>query len=512
MGLPTLKFNVVDNGLGQANAANGEIEYVIGGASVGPFYQLIQSTNPNDFLAAGMGPGVELAGFITNSTGNEVAFVPVPLTGGANTALTAGSSNTSPLPSLSGTPQDSYYCNCQVVTGGTVASGSAQVSISLDAGRTTFVTLNVPSNGILVIQNSGLALTTGLTLTFTGTLVSGDQWWWVSTEGVWSDASIQSAINCMLPIPSLLPEDLIVAGGSAQRNGAGTVGCTSADVTAFDGYMTTLFNKRRFNRLLCSAGDILWGGASTESEATWMTSLQTAHASDSSSRVGVTAGHYNAISPFSQCQFRRPLLWQAAARDSLVAIQVDIGAGNYGPLPNTPNSPPSKPDTGFANSLYPFVYHDEYVNPGLDAARFTTAMSRTPLPGLFISNPNLMAAPGSDFNWLQHGHVTDAACQITLAFFLTELSDGVRVGTNGRILPQDAADLQTRCNQQLADGLVSPGAVSSAQCIVSLTDNILQTATLTVQIQIQPLGYLKTISVSLTYVNVAATTVQQQQA
>jgi type III secretory pathway component EscU len=83
----------------------------------------------------------------------------------------------------------------------------------------------------------------------------------------------------------------------------------------------------------------------------------------------------------------------------------------------------------------------------------------------------------------------------------------VRVNAAGTILPIDATDLQTRCNSALANALTNQGQVSSAQCVVSLTDLILQTATLSVTFQIQPLGYLNTINITVTFTNVAAVVV-----
>jgi hypothetical protein len=487
---------VNDGGLGQSPAGQGNTEYIIGIGSTGPYYQLIQSTNPNDFQTQnGTGPGVELAGFTSNSTGNPVAFVAVPAASpGTNTAVTAASTNTSSSAvTLSGTPNDTYYGRVSVLVAGTIGVAGIQLAVSLDAGRTTYLTVNLGTANSVAITFPGQP-TTGLTLNFgAGALVAGDSWTWISTEPTWSDAAVQSAVNVLLTVPSLLPEDIIVAGGSAARNGAGTVGVTAGDVSAFDGYMTTLFNKKRFNRLICSAGDAMWGGASTETEAAWMTSIETAFVNSSSLRVGVTAGAYNMISPYSQSQFRRPLLWAAAARDSGVAIQVDLGRVKDGSLANMVL--PSKPDG--------YIYHDESVNPGLDAARFMSCWSILNRPGLFVKNPNLMAPPGSSFKWLQYGHVMDAACLIAYDYFVEELSDSVRVGSNGFILPQDAQNLQDGCNAELANGLTNASAVSSATCVVSRTDNILTTSTLTVTISIVPLGYLKTINVTLTFQNPA---------
>jgi hypothetical protein len=502
MGVPTVTLNVLDGGLSQNLPQNGNTLYVIGPASQGPYWQVITSTNPQDFVTQnGYGSGVELAAFVANGSGTPVAFCAVPTTGATNTAVVSNTTNGSTSAvTLTGSPFDNYYGKVTVLTGGTIGATGIQLGISLDANRTTYQTSNLLAATTLAITNTGLTLNFGA-----GSLATGDSYTWISTEGVWTDASIQSAVNALIPLPALVPEDIMVAGGSATRTGgastagAGTVGATAADVTAFDGYMSTLFNKRRYNRLLCAAGDAAWGGASTETDAVWSASLQTAFAASSSLRVGVTAGHYNAISPISQTQFRRPLLWQAAARDAAVAIQVDLGRVKDGALANMPL--PSQKDG--------YIYHDESVNPGLDAARFLTAYSLAGKPGLFVTNPNLMAPPGSDFNWLQHGHVMDAACLLALQFFVNELGDSVRVNaSNGTILPQDAQHIQQQMQYILYSQLVTTNAASATSVVVNTNNNILTTAQLVVTISIVPLGYIKSVALTLTFLNPAVQVVQ----
>jgi hypothetical protein len=210
-------------------------------------------------------------------------------------------------------------------------------------------------------------------------------------------------------------------------------------------------------------------------------------------RVGVTAGHYNFVSPVTQTQFRRPLLWGAASRDAGVAIQVDLGEVDKG---NIPLVLPATPDG--------FIYHDENYLSGLDAARFISMWSLAGLPGLYIMNPNLMAGPGSDFKWLQYGHVVDAACIIAYQYFVTRLSSPVRVdSTTGFILPTDANTLERSCNGRLNDGLTNAGAVSSAIATINRSENILSIQKIDVTIKIVPLAYLKSIAVVITFINPA---------
>ena len=513
-----VKLVVQDGGLSQSPPGLGNVEAVIGicsaggGASALQMYAPIQTASGATLTAAaGYGPGVELACNIIGATGNPVVFIPVPAAApGVNTGPfgLAGNTGTSAL-SLIGTPQDTYYGKVACTTACTIGSTAGQVTISLDAGRTTFLTVNVPASYVAgtALNVSTNGVTTGLSIAFgAGALAVADVWNWIIDELLWADPAVASAIAVLQTWNQSNVEDVIVVGGSARRNGAGTAGCTNGDVTAFDGYMTSLFNKARYSRLLCSAGDAMWGGASTESESTWQNSLATAHAADSSLRVGVTGGHYNVISAISQTQFRRPLLWCAAARDSAVAIQVDLGRVKDGALGNLVI--PVTPDVGFAGSTKPFIYHDETANPGLDAARFLAAWTIARKPGIFIMNPNLMAPPGSDFNWLQHGHVIDGASLIVYDFFVDELSDNVLVypaGTPlaGQLLQTVAADLTGRCNALLFNGLTASGAASACTVTIPGGQNLLSTATLNVNIGITPPGYLKAIVCTIQFVNPA---------
>ena len=67
----------------------------------------------------------------------------------------------------------------------------------------------------------------------------------------------------------------------------------------------------------------------------------------------------------------------------------------------------------------------------------------------------------------------------------------------------DAQALELGCNAQLKAVLVDPGAVSNATTVVNRTTNILSTKTLEVTVKVIPLGYLKTINITLTFVNPA---------
>jgi hypothetical protein len=493
MSIPNVNLHVQDGGLGASIPGAGGTMVVIGCCSAGTDFQPLSSTQPSDFSTnRGYGPAPELAGFIANQTGNDVILVKATsATPGANTAVrtTRVGSSTSVV-TLTGTPLDSYYGKVTVKTGGTVGTAGMILEVSLDNGRTVYATINLGTASTYLIPN------TGITLNFAaGTLDVGDVFQWVSTEPLWGSAGVVSAIQALYGVATTF-QDILIVGGSTATSSAGGPGATAGDIATIDTAMTALFNKKRFHRAMVNLRDADWGGTSSETEAAWMASLTAAIVSTEALRTGATAGHYNCISAFSQSQFRRPLLFQAGARDSAVAIQVDLARVADGSLASTPNSPPLVADG--------FIYHDEDRNPGLDAARLLTARTFPGRPGWYITNPNTLAAPGSDFSLLQMGHVIDAATAVAYQYFLGKLSDSVRVdATSGKILEVDAQALEGGCNAQLKAVLVDPGAVSSAFTTVNRTTNILSTKTLYVTVSVIPLGYLKTIDVTITFLNPA---------
>lgn len=488
MGIPQVQINVQDNGLGQVPFGLQNLLVVIGTSSKGTPNFPVESAQPAVDIVPqfGYGPGPQLAAFINAQSGNPVLFVKADTaTPGSSTAVraTVPGGSTSVV-TLSGTPNDDMYGLVTVIVGGTIGSAGIQIGVSFDNGRTTAQTYNLGAATTQVVENTGLTLNFG-----GGSLVAGDTFAWVSTAPAWSDSTVASAIQALYSLPfgeDFL--DIIIAGPA-----------TGSDATAFDGYMTSLFNKRRYARLLCQARDVVWGGTSTETESQWVSSIETDFQNVSSLRVGVCAGYYNFISPIDQSQYRRPNLWGAAGRDSQVAIQVDLARVSDGSLANLVVV--NKPDG--------FVYHDEQLTPGLDAARFLSCRTITGLPGFFITNPNIMCPPGSDFNWLQHGHVIDAASKIVYVFMTQYLSSAIRVDAKtGYPLLQDIQEIQFRLKAQLDSQLTNAGAVSSISVAIPQAQNVLSTSVLLVNVGVVPLFYLKQINVTLQFQNPAIQQVQ----
>jgi hypothetical protein len=498
MSAPSVTFTIQQSNLGQTGAGGQKnMIVVVGDSSSGTANQPYQSPVPGNFVTqAGYGQGPQLAALLAARSGKTVGFVKAAaVTPGANTAVyartnvTTGTANTSTSAiTLTGAPFDDYYGLVTVVVGGTIGITGIQLSISLDNGRTTLVTANLLTASTYAISSTNTATATGLTLNFgAGTLVAGDTFTWASVAPAPSDATVTCAIQSLIGKGWDIEDILVVTPSNATN------------ATARDTDCTTLFGKKIFQRLLTTARDATYGGTCTENETTWMSSLESNFASFVSTRVGVTAGYYNSSSPIDGVNYRRPLLFAAGVRDSVVAISVDLARVKDGPL--APLVIPTLPDAQWSPAGQ-FIYHDEYSDPGLDGARFITATSIPGFPGMYITNPNLMAQPSSDFELLQFGHVIDKFCKILYAFFANELSDSVRVSSStGFILDADASNLEHQCQAAIDAGLVSPGDVSAASVAITRNNNILSTKELIVTGLVVPLAYLKSIPITVAFQN-----------
>lgn len=470
MSIPTVNFTIVSGGLGNVPNSPAGTVCVVGCSSAGsantvagPYSQPQQVITDN-----GYGPGSEAAAYYA-AAGIPVLFVKTPSTTAATTGSVTHNGTGVSVLSLSGTPFDAYNVVVTVTRSGTVGSDPEPgITISLDGGQTVSREIRIPSSG----SYTGLAATTGLTFAFTtATTVAGDTYTFSTVPPKWSGSDITAALAALKGSTKLA--ELVHVVGPMSATNAGL----------FDTALSTFAASKKFIRGIGESVDL----SSGQTEAQWIAAIEADYVTFASNLVGIAATPCLVPSAISGVQFRRSIAWAAMRRAGGVKIGRDLAAVEDGAL------------TGITT-----VYHDEALVPGLDADRFITATSINGLPGYFLTNPNLMASPSSDFTLLQYGRVMDQACRTTYNFFVQKLSTDVRLNkTTGFILEKDARALESGNNTALKDALITPGNVSDATTIVSRTDNISSTKTLTVTVKLLPLGYLKTINITMTFTNPA---------
>jgi hypothetical protein len=293
-----------------------------------------------------------------------------------------------------------------------------------------------------------------------------------------------------------------IVGGSTATNFA--VGVPGADATTLEGYLDTLATGYIFTRAMLNARDVkapvAWGG-SAETESTWITSLTTDYGAVSARRIAACAGHYNMPSgvpnpTVGAPRYRRPLAYALAAREVQIPPQRHAGRVRDGSLTQIVIDPTNDPNDGF-------VYHDERINSGLDAARFTSIRSRIGLPGFYIFNPNLMSPLGSVFTMLPLGNVMDVACNIVHQVGQQIIDADIRLNANGTIFENEARAIEAALLGALNDLMVAKSMISSVTVAVDRTTNISSTSTVNVNVSIVARGYVLQENITIGFVQAA---------
>ena len=501
-----VNITVVDGGSASIIVPGSSVQLVIGCCSTGTVGQLVATRSPATLQSIfGAGPLVEAAALTCLAGGTVIACRATTTTPGVAGTVTKTGTGTSVI-TVTGTPVDTYYVKFLVTLGGTIGTGPISFQISLDAGRNYGPVISLGTANTYLIPG------TGITLNFAaGTLVTNDTATFGTTEPLWNTAGSQAAINAF-------QASQYAVQGVGSTHIVGTM--SGASCTTVEGYLDTLANNFVYTRSFMSARDASPPSAYSgtgESEATWIGSLQTDYAAVAARRACVGAGHWNmpsafpSPSAFGAPALRRPIAWAAAAKQVTLPPQRHNGRPKDGSVSQIVVNAASDPLDGF-------VYHDERINGGLDyiitgsGSRFMTTMTRTGLPGVFITNPLTQAPLGSDFFLMPFGSVMDVFCSIMNQQGQLIVDDDLRINANGTIFENDAraveSALASAANSILfAQKMISqpiqagPSAAPSSSIVVDRTTNVRATSTLNISGNLVGKAYALTLNLTLSYLN-----------
>lgn len=480
---PSVDFTILSNGLGNVAPSTAGTVAIFGVSSGGTAATPSGPYKRTDNLITdyGYGPGIELACNCIESA-VPVIFVKVATNAaGSNSSVTFDGTGTSVM-TVTGTPNDDYTVLVTVTRDGTAGTDPEPgFTVSYDGGLTTSREIRVPANR----QYASDAGVTGLTLNFTAaTMVEGDTYTFTSTAPTWAASDVATAVDALKASPK--NGAILYVAGSCSKSQSDTI------LTAVGEFA----GRKKFERLILEAVDIV----SPQTEAQWMTAISTDWSTASNDRLVVGAGAARVSSAITGIKYRRNIGHLALVRAGRRNISRDIGAAADGALcPQYEGTNTTGPLSGVPVDT---VYHDEGLNPGLNDNRFMTVTTIEGLTGYYVTNPSIMTGPTSDFDLLQLGRVMDEGCRVVNQFFAPKLSTDVRVNpVTGFILERDARALESGCDAALNAAIVNTGDASFVQTVVSRVDNILTTKTLTVTVSIVPLGYIKTVDVTMTFFN-----------
>jgi len=124
---------------------------------------------------------------------------------------------------------------------------------------------------------------------------------------------------------------------------------------------------------------------------------------------------------------------------------------------------------------------------------FLTFMRRPGAAGYFFGVDNM--AEKGDFRILVHGRVIDKAQRVIAAAYLPYVETSIRVEPDGTINSTDAADLENILTSALLAAMSEQA--SGFKVVIATNQDIINTSNLKVSAQVQPLGYLTWITVTL---------------
>jgi len=253
-------------------------------------------------------------------------------------------------------------------------------------------------------------------------------------------------------------------------------GSTTDDIASIETQLDAGTGIYQYNRAIVELRDALppttWWGGTAETESTWMTALETAMAGLTAARVAPDGGYYNMPSPFANVagglpSYRRPLSWAHAVRRTQISLNQRAGEVDLGPYSSIVVNAASDPADGF-------IYHNEGIVQGLNAARIGSAMTWPKKgQGFFQCQEPLLAAPGAQISELALGNVIDAACDIGYAAGVEIVSSRLLVQANGTLDPFELQILQGEIQKAENEGLVQNGLASSVAVTVNSSANLL---------------------------------------
>lgn len=482
--LTSVKLNKVDGRTGGVRPSVFGILAIIACAEKGPQNVAAAYARP-DLVQTDFGAGMlaDAADYHMNQT--DLQAVCIRATG--STAATYGTvtnagAGTSVLTAGATAPYDDYDVLITFVTGGTVGVAGITYTYSLDNGTTKSATIALGVANSIVIPGTNVTIALAA-----GTILAG-QTCSVRTTG-----------------PRMTNADLVLALEALRVYGGAWEGVlVMADldptmVATLDAWILARENEGKFrigfgNARMRNAG---------ETPAAYQTAMTTAWAAAATIRVCVGADggdkvcNLAGIASLRGIRQRRYTALGVAVRSMAIDMSVEPAYVDLGPIPgftivDAKNNP---------------KFHNEALNPGLDDLRLTTFRTHDGYGSLpYVNNSLILSPPGSDYVYVPHVRVMNAACEVAFRKLTAQLSKGVRRDpTSVYILESEAQFFEELVQEELESQFATTGRVSGIAFVISRTDDLtVLPAKITAELRIASLSYVKTFEVNAGFVKTLA--------
>jgi hypothetical protein len=476
--IPAINVTTLDGGLGRTLDTT-KIIAMAGVASSGAYTPKTFARIADVIAEYTAGPLVDDACMAIKAFGIPVLCCRVTSTGnGTCSAVVRVGSGAVITVSSGAAPNNNYEPYVIFTAGGTRGSAGIKYKYSLDGGRTLSAEQELGTAVVIDFPASAGTIQFAIAA---GDITAGEYAWVQATAPAWATADLTTAVEAL-------------AAHATQWDYLQVVGAlTDDDVGAIELVRADMFNRGR---------DIRWMGGCplpgpTDTDSDYYDDM-VAEFTTNTTYGSICYGQCRLTSAVDSGKYRRSPLTIVGPFSQYVSEEQDIAQITLGPLLTCTITD----DNGNPED------HDEQLNPGADDVGFLTLRTHSNENGVYVNNPRIFSAAGSDYKYIQNRRVVNLALKDARRYLRKRLSSTVRVSRNtGYITELDALEIEKGGNAVLRNTLKAKPKASDAYMVVGRTDNILSTETITVDISIIPLGYAKTINVKIGLVNPALTTV-----
>jgi len=470
---PAVTISELDGALGVLPPSAGQLMAFIGASSAGALNTPASYARVPDLIAAfGAGPLVEAAAYYIGATGRPALIVrsDASVAAAVSAVTHVGTGTSVATIAASPTPADDYEYVIKFTLGGTIATGPISYQESYDGGRTYG-----PVKALGTAEEITLG---GTTFEFAaGTVVTGDTYAAVATAAQWSTADLTASLTALGNTLTAWEQLTIV--GALDGNALDAIELKISGWRTSGKYKSWIASPRI--------------PAVAESAATYIAAMGVIFSAKATKSGTVAGAAAKITSGVSGRKYRRPINFAIAAAQA-VSEEINIADVNRGSLPGVS----IRDDNGNADE------YDESLTPGLDDLRMTSLRTWDGYPGVYVNRPRLLSPDGSDFQLIPHRRVLNLTERVLRNYFILRLNKPIRVNaTTGFILETEALDIEMGARAAMASALLAAPKASGVQFVLSRTDNVLSTKTLTGTARVIPLAYPEFIDITVGYENPA---------
>jgi uncharacterized protein DUF2586 len=476
---PAVNITELDGQLGVLPASSGRLMTFLGPSSIGPINTPATFARVKDIVANfGQGPMVEAAARSIDTIGRPVVIVrtaAATIAALVDAVVSTATGSAAVTMDSGALPNDDYEIVLKIVHGGTKGAAGITYQYSLDGGRTYSPVYALGTAAIINIAEAGATVTFDIA---TGTLVAGDMFAARAHAAQWNTTELGAALDSL--VASAINWEQVHVVGPIDANAFDSLESKFAGLVTSGKYRSWIGNAR-----IPNAG---------ESEATYLAALNAIFSGKSSTHGALAFGAAKTPSGVNGRIYRRPFAFAFAAAQGGVDEQVDVAAPILGALPGI----------AIRDANGNVDEHDESINPGADDARFVTARTIDGYEGVFVNIPRLFSPAGSDFQIVPHRRVLNLAHAALRQYFIRRLNSPVLVNAStGFILEHEALEIEAGAKEAMRSQLLAAPKASAVNFVLSRTDNLLSTKTLTGSATVTPLAYPQTINLDVGFLNPA---------